>query len=548
MELREYLIPLRRWWWLIVVSTLIAAVSSFFVTKNQPPVYDARTTLMVGSIIENPNPNQGEIYLAQSLAQTYADIAHREPVRNAAMQALDLTWLPAYQARALPQMQLIEIAVTDVNPQRAYMVANELANQLMLRSPTGSQSGDQEHQQFINSQLINLQGQIEETQDEIVRLQEELGTLNSARQLQDMQTQIAALQTKLTTLQGNYAALLANTREGATNTLTIIDPATLPTMPSGPNKGITIALSAAIGFSLAVGAAYILEYLDDTLKTPDGVKQTLGLPVIGLIAEAKDDGNNTNSVYVVNHPFSPISEAYRNLRTNLEFSEVGRPLRTIMVTSADAEAGKSSVAANLAVILAHTGKKVLLVDADLRRSSVHKYIPISNQSGLSDLIKNNDEIPAAVLPYWEDGKIWVIGSGTTPPNPSELLGSKRMEELLEDFKKIADIVIIDSPPLVVSDPLILAAKVDGILLVVRPGKTRKKVMLTMLEQLNRIQVRILGVVMNRIPSHSPDYYGGYLYSSPYLSSYPKAGEDEFEVRVDRRNVKRKPSDGMQDNK
>ncbi|MGD8751725.1 MAG: Wzz/FepE/Etk N-terminal domain-containing protein, partial [Anaerolineales bacterium] len=130
MELSAYLIPLRRWWWLLLASTLVAVVSSFIATINQPPVYQASTTLMIGRVIDDPNPNQGEIYLAQQLAQTYAEIANREPVRNATMQALGLTRLPEYLARALPQTQFIEIAVTDVNPLRAQVVANELANQL----------------------------------------------------------------------------------------------------------------------------------------------------------------------------------------------------------------------------------------------------------------------------------------------------------------------------------------------------------------------------------------------------------------------------------
>ena len=515
MELSAYLIPLRRWWWLLVASTLVATVSSYFATVNQPPIFRAHTTLMIGRVIENPNPDQGEIYLAQSLAQTYADIAKRDPMRNATMQALEMTWLPEYETRALPQTQLIEIAVTDVNPQRAQVVANELGNQLILRSPTGSRSEDLERQQFITMQLNNLQVQIEETQDEITKLQDQLGSLNSARQIQEVEAQISTFQTKLTTLQGNYAALLANTVQGATNTLTIVETAELPTVPIGPNKNMSIMLSAAIGFSLAAGAAYLLEYLDDTVKTPEEITRILDFPVIGLIGETKKGEDGKNSVYVSKYPRSPIAEAYRGLRTNLEYTGVDRPIKTIMVTSGNIDSGKSSVATNLAVILAHSDKKVILVDADMRKSSIHNYTGLSNKVGLSDLLSWIDGDLSGALKTWDGGKVEVITSGSPPPNPAELIGSQRMENILGVLKEKSDIVIIDSPPLIVSDPLLLAAKVDGVLLVIRPGHTRKKVILAMAEQMKRVDAKILGIVLNRIPQRGGGYYGGYLYNSPY---------------------------------
>lgn len=531
MELSAYIIPLRRWWWLLVISTLVAAIASFIATVNQPPVFQARTTLMIGNVIEDPNPNQGEIFLAQSLAQAYADIANREPVRDATMQALDLTGLPQYLARALPQTQMIEIVVTDVNPLRAQVVANELANQLILRSPTGARPEDQERREFIDAQLNNLQGQIEAAQDDIAKLQEQLGTLTSARQLQDTQNQIAALQAKLSTLQGNYAALLANTQQGATNTLSVVDTASLPTNPIGSNKGMSILLAAAIGFSLAAGAAYLLEYLDDTLKTPEEITRALGVPVIGLIGEMSADEDTKNGVYVSSHPRSPIAEAYRGLRVSLESAGKDRPLRSILITSANVGAGKSVVAANLAVVLAHGEREVILVDADLHQSRVHEFADLSNEVGLGDLLIDGADLSEA-LHVWEDAKVGVIVAGNSPANPAELLGSQKMAAIIEKLEQKTDYVIFDCPPLVVTDALLLAAKTDGVLLVIQPGQTRKKYILAMMEQLNRVQANILGVVLNRIPHRGAEYYGGYQYYSPYNSngyytSKEKSNEEEY---------------------
>jgi succinoglycan biosynthesis transport protein ExoP len=541
MELSAYLTPLRRWWWLLLASTLVAAASSFIATRQQPPVYQAHTTLMIGSVIENPNPSQGEIYLAQALAQSYADIANREPVRNATMKALDLTWLPEYLARAVPQTQLIEIAVTDVNPLRAQVVANELANQVILRSPTSANPEDQDRRVFIEEQLNTLQSQIVETQDEIAKLQEQLGTLDSARQLQDTQAQITALQTKLTTLRGNYAALLSNTQQGATNTITVVEPAEIPTRPIGPNKSMSILVSTAIGFSLAAGAAYLLEYLDDTLKTPEEITGLLGVPVIGLIGETGDSAHGKNGIYVSKHPRSPIAEAYRALRANLEFAAVDRPLKTILIASADPAAGKSSVTANLAVVLAQGEKRVFLIDADLRKSSIHTYVDLPNQIGLSDLFRNGSDVFKAVQ-AWGDHRIGVITSGASPPNPAELLGSRRMDHILSRLAERADAVVIDSPPFVVSDAIMLAAKVDGVLVVIRPGHTRKKIALAMMEQLDRAGARIIGVVLNRIPHRGAEYYGGFLYYSPYYTDghYTSDGEVDGEVDAEEKAAGQNP--------
>jgi succinoglycan biosynthesis transport protein ExoP len=385
--------------------------------------------------------------------------------------------------------------------------------------------------------LNRLQSQIEETQDEIAKLQEQLGTLNSARQLQDTQTQITALQTKLTTLQGNYAALFSTTQQGATNTLTVIEQAELPTKPIGPRKSMSILLSAAIGFSLAAGAAYLLEYLDDTLKTPEEITKILGVPVIGLIGETGDSADGKHSIYVSKHPRSPIAEAYRALRANLEFAAVDQPLKTILIASADTAAGKSSVAANLAVVLAQGEKKVILIDADLRKSSIHTYADLPNEIGLSDLFRNGTDVFKAVQ-SWEDQRIGVITGGDSPPNPAELLGSKKMDHILSRLVEKADVVVIDSPPLIVSDALMLATKVDGVLVVIRPGHTRKKYVLAMMEQLKRADARILGVVLNRIPHRGAEYYGGFLYYSPYYTDGHYTSEEE--VDAEEKAAERKP--------
>jgi succinoglycan biosynthesis transport protein ExoP len=547
MELSAYLYPIRKWWWLLVSATLLAAISSFIVTRRQPPIYQARTTLIIGRAIEDPNPTSGEFYLAGQLAATYADIANREPIRNATMEALKLNWLPVYYARALPNSQMIEISVTDIDPVRAQVVTNELANQLILQSPTGSIQ-DQARMDFINSQLDSLQEQIQETTDEITKLQDQLGGLNSARQIADTQNQINVLQTKLNTLQANYAGLLANTQSGASNTLSVLEPAQVPSTPIGPNKMITIVLSAFIGLIISAGAAYGIEFLDHTVKTGEDIKRILNVPVIGVITRIEDEEQVYS--YVSRQPRSPIADAFRSLRTNLEFSDVDQPLRTLLVSSSDASDGKTTIAVNLAIAMAHADKKVVLVDADLRRPMIHEVLDISAHFAMSDLLRGRLNVFDAIHYWGDDYQIGVITAGAPPPNPAELLGSRKMTQVISDLREVADIVIIDGPPFIFADTSLLASKVDGILLVIQPGRTSQEKVRAMKDQIDRSGTKIIGVALNNVSIRDARSYGGYYYSSYYYYSNqeqnvkPDRSERKGKGNILKRNA-RIPKEGKQ---
>lgn len=514
MELKQYIQPLLKWWWMLLSATLIAAVSTFVVTSQQTPVFQSRTTLVVGQTYFQANPNSADIWQSQSLAAWYVDLIRRQPVRQATMEALGITWLPSYAARTLPNSQLIEIVVTDSIPERAQIVANELANQLIRQSPTFQQD-DQERDDFIQGQLRTLEADITLTNDEIAKKQEELGGLFSARQIADAQAEIRALGSKLSSLQSTYASLLGNSARGATNTLSIVESANLSTTPVGPNKSMLILISAAVGLVLAIAAAYLLEYLDDTIKTSAEVNKLLKLPVIGHIAEIEKSKND--GTYLTKNPRSMVAEAFRGLRTNLEFVAVDKPLKVILVTSAAVGDGKTSLAAGLATIMAQGGKTVLLVDADLRRPSIHRYLGLSNKNGLTDVFRNSIELHEA-LQTWNLEKVLVIPAGEPPPNPAELLGSKKMDTILDSLRKAADVVILDGPPFLVTDAALLSSKVDGVLLVVRSGHSRKNEVLYAIEQLDRAGARVLGVVLNGIQRSTESLYSRYqYYNNEYIS-------------------------------
>lgn len=533
MELRTYIRPLLKWWWLLIAATAVAAISSFIVMSRQPLVFESRATLLVGRTVYETNPTTGDFYLNEQLAGFYSDLAKREPVRAATMQTLGLEWLPSYSVNTLSESPLIEIVVADVDPRRAQLVANELANQLILQTPTNDPKSA-EREDFIENQLNLFESDILKTQEELNAKLEELSGLTSARQISDTQAEINSLEQKLSSLRGDYANLLASSDRGAGNTLTIIESANLPRRPVSPNTMTMVMLSALIAFTIAAGAAYLIEYLDDTLKTPDEITKTLDLPVIGFISEV-EKGKSIES-YLTTQPRSLIAEAFRSLRTDLEFSGVDRPLKTIYVSSSDVEAGKTSMAVNLAIVIAQSGKRVILIDADLRRPAVHRYLGISTQRGLSDVFRGNVDIYNATVPY-KEGNIFVVTSGVPPPNPSELLSSKKMDQILENLKKVADVVVVDGPPMVVTDGSILASKVDGVLLVVRYGFTRKSAAQNAVTQLERAGARLIGVILNRIPHTTGGYYGYGMYN--YYPGYYTEDETQDEERTDK--LKRFPS-------
>lgn len=542
MELKAYLQPLGKWWWLLLLSACVAAAASGFAVYQQPNIYEARSTLLIGSAINNPNPTGNEFWLSQQLAQTYANLAQRDVVRQAVMERIGLTWLPEYSAASVPNTQLMEIVVRDTSPERAMVVANELAAELIAQAPTSNENSS-EREVFISSQLDELELKIKETHAEILERQTELAGLFSARQIADTQSQIAALETKKNTLQSNYASLLASTSQGAANTLSLIEDASLPKTPVGPERLMTIITAAAIGLSLAVGAAYLLEYLDDTLKTPADIQAAVKLPTLAGIAEFRDMEDEQNPLVTMTDPRSPVAEAYRSLRTALMFTNIDRPNRVLLVSSANPGEGKSVTVANLGVVMAQAGHRVLIVDADLRRPTQHQLFGISREVGLTSpfatrSLEDGDDGDAKLgegtisrmISLTRQPGLFVMTSGMVPPNPAELIGSRKMQNLLQKLEVFFDVILIDSPPiLAVTDAVVLSTRVDMTLLVAGAGMTRRNQLTQAVRQLTELQSPVAGVVLNRLTARSGDYYYYYYRRGTYYGESPADAVDIIEA-------------------
>ncbi|MCB0213410.1 MAG: polysaccharide biosynthesis tyrosine autokinase, partial [Anaerolineae bacterium] len=428
-ELQQYISIGKKWWWLIVLGVLFGGSTGYVMSQFEPMLYQAEVTMMVGNFVQSANPNASELATSQKLAQSYAEIIKREPILRATVETLGLS-LPWSSLNGLvsvvliPNTQLFEIQVVSGDPHLAKNVADELARQLILQSPTTLNSEQAEQHEFIKSELTELQKNITGLRQEIHDKEDALELEVSAEGFRAQQQEIDFLQARLSSFQSTYASLLASSQENNVNNLSIIEPATLPSSPINTGNVQRNATAAAIfGLMLTVAVAYLVEYFDDTLKSVDDIERTLNLPTLTTISYIKSMRSDVNPSVISQDMFSPGVEAYRTLRTNIQFSNHNTQLNTLLVTSSTNGEGKSMTAANLAVIMAQTNKQVVLVDADMRRPVVHKTFRTSNRIGLSNLLVNPNLNLDTILAQRKMSNLKILPSGPIPPNPAELLSS-----------------------------------------------------------------------------------------------------------------------------
>lgn len=535
IDIREYLAPLRKWWWMIAITTIVAAIASFFATRQQVPVYRSYTRLAIGNYLESTDVSNNDFSTTRQLATAYVEIANQPGFSRDAAQALGLDVLPRdIDIRQVNDTNFVDITVTDTDPIRSMAVAAELARQLSLRTPTGQDSGDQE---FVQGLLTDYQTKIEDTQDQIAAKEEEIGELISARDISVATGELNTLENNLQNLTQRYTELLSLTQEGATNSVQIVDPATEGTLVNS-NSIISVITAAGIGFVLSASAAYLLEYLDDTVKTPEQIMKLGNIPTLAGIAHI--DSEDESKLVTITDTRSPVAEAYRVLRTAIQFSVVDKKNNILLMTSGVPSEGKSTTAGNLAAVLAQAGNNVLLIDGDLRRPSQHEVFTLPNKRGLTSLLLklNVDDsdievrnlVEDTVQPTQVEG-LQVMTCGPIPPNPSELLGSAKMRHLLDVLDRQFDFVIIDSPPVLsVTDAAVLSAAAGTTLVVVRANKSRKDQFKQVVDRLADVNANLAGAVLNSLKSGTEGHNFYYYYKDPYYTYGDEPDKDGGEPK------------------
>ncbi len=536
LDLRQYLNILRRWWWLLLLAAVVAAGVSYYASSQQARVYQATTAVIVGQSIQATELNTQDILTSERLAQTYANIAQRQPVLQAVVDRLGLgdDWEELKErvtVRPVRDTQLLEVTVEASSPEEARATADEVANQLILQSPTELEKLEKaENQQFVRQRLESLQQKIEAGQTRLEELEASLSGSIVAEQVQETQAEINDLEKLVNDWENNYTQLLVFVQsDQSANYLAIIEPAQADSDPIRPRVMLNTLLAGVVGLMLALGVIFLLEYLDDRVKTGDDLSRSFSLTPLGAINRIKGKSRR-DRLLLDQDIFSPTAEAYRMIRSNIQFMGVDRPLRTIMITSPVPGEGKSVTTANLGIVMAQAGLRTIIVSADLRRPTQHEIFEISPnvlmQGGLTELLLSSPETdPTPYLYPTGVANLVVLTSGAIPPNPSELLGSQRMSQVLKQLAQIADVVLIDSPPAaVVTDAAVLATKVDGVVLVAKAGETRLGAMRQAVTNLQHAGANLLGVVLNNVSSRRGGgyyhYYGGYYSSQTTKSTRP----------------------------
>lgn len=294
--------------------------------------------------------------------------------------------------------------------------------------------------------------------------------------------------------------------------LVVVEPAAQPLKPASPNRILNTLIAAIVGFLLATGAASIIEYLDDRLETVEDVRQSLSLPTLAFIPYPNSRRRRGNMQVAVEDPGSPLTEAYRTLRTRIQLSRAdGTPL-SLLVASPSSRDEQTKVVANLGAVMAQAGLRVFLVDADLRQPQLHRIFELDREPGLSTLSAARTEDYQGYVAETGIPNLRLLPSGALPPDPLELLGSPQMVRLIEELKRHADIVLLNTSSILkAADALVLASQVDGTILVIESRSTRREAAIRALEMLHNVGAEVLGVVLNRVRVGS----SGYCYYSDF---------------------------------
>lgn len=533
---REIIYLLWSWSWLILLAGLFAGASAFIVSIQTTPIYQTSTRLLVSDPPVMRSIDYTGIVSSQTMARTYAAMLLERPVLQGVIDQLMLPTTPdrlkeSISVELVRDTQLLVIIVKDPNPVLAAEVANTIAKVFTDRIRELQSQRYSATREGLAKQISDMEQQIDVTNQEIIN-----NGMSPEQKLQ-LEARLTEYRRLYSNLVTNYEQVRLSEAQTSTNVV-VSEPAAIPTIPISPKTSRNTLLATMAGMLLAAGLIFAIDTLDDTVRNPDAFRQRFGLSVLGMIASHETTNGRPISL---SQPRSPVTESFRALRTNTLFTGVDKPLRRIIITSATPQEGKTTISSNLAVVLAQSEKKVVLIDADLRRPQVHRRFGLTNHMGISDLFLLNrtmETMPRGVIQFSESMKLAVITSGKTPPNPAELLTSRKMTHFLELLGAEYDVILIDTPPVLsVTDAAALSSNVDGVILVAKPGFTKLKDFQQALEQLRRVDAHILGVVLNEVNPRSRKY--GYYYNR-YYSKYSqyydvKHGKnDESQGLIDRK--------------
>jgi len=491
LTLRDYWSVVRRRKWIVLGAMLSAFSAATALSFLQDPIYETEAQMLVEPRAAANVFGQDPALNAQSLEraiQTEIQVLEGQTVRQRVQEDLGLESLPP-EARgsAVGSTDVVSVKVRSGDPEVARLLANAYVEAY----------ASVRREQAVNSLEAagaELQAKIDELQDQIERVDE--------RQRAPLLSQQAAFKQRLDQLQIDAAL----TTGGAS----VVKSAEAPTVPVEPQPVRTAALAGVLGLLVGLGAALLLDYLDDSVRVPDDVEPLTDLPVLAVVpVEPPPD----HRPVALSEPHEFVVEIYRGLRTNVQFLGLDRTLRTIQVTSSLPGEGKTTTATNLAVVLSQAGHRTVLVDADLRRPRVHEVFRVPAAPGFTEALLG--EPLDLVLAHVNDS-LHVVAAGTVPPNPSEMMSHRRVADLLQQLAARYDYVIVDTAPVLpIADALALSRSVDGVLLVAQANRVSQRELKEAIERLELVGAPLFGLVLNRASSTRGEGTYGYGYGYGY---------------------------------
>ncbi len=515
MELRQYIAIIRRRKWLIIGATILGVLVAAGLSYLATPMYRSSTTLRVATVGSNIAGGRTDITYTDRLMNTYSRIVTGGSAAGQIRQDLSLTERPQISVELIPNTELMRISAEASDPAVAQRVANDAAQILIDRSRELYAGDNQTTIDILARQLEQTEGELAD-----LRAQYEVMLLDAdsdAAKLNAASQNIALKERTYTTLLDEYEAVRLD-EAVRTNAVSVVEPAFLPSTPSKPRTELNIVLGLLVGLFSGVALALLRENLDTKLYTPTQIEAITKTPAIGRIPAAQGQPGLV-SLSGISNGFQPQVEAFRRLRINLlSFVPDGQPY-ALSVTSATEGEGKSTVAANLAISIAKSGRSVALVDCDMNDPAVHQLFGVPNDRGLTNFLTKQVGV-GGVLQETVLSNLQVVTSGAGMLEPagipgapqlspaalterlrhgSELLGSGQMRELLLQLKEQYDIIVLDTPALsTVTDAAVLVPLVDHVLLVVAQSQADRESVRQAREQLEVMNVRSVGVVVNRV--------------------------------------------------
>lgn len=517
LSLSDYLAILRRRWNYIVGALLALVVLGLVYSLLQTPRYRATAEVLVDPTSSSQlfDPVTGQRRSETRVIETEVKFVTSRLVEVTVENALGFE--TEMSASAATNADVIEIHATSTDADRAALVANTYAETYI----------EERRRQAIDD-IENTAAVVQQRINDLTDDLRALGATDPRR---------ASIERTIATYDDALSALDITSELAGGISARIISAAETPDGPYVPQTTRNVVLAAVVGLILGVGIALLREFLDDSIKDKSDLElASPGVANLALIPEVagwKDE--KRPRIVSLENPTSDTAEAYRTLRTALQFLSIERQIKVLQLTSPKPSEGKSTTTANLAVALARAGKRVILVDCDLRKPRLHTFFGLDNEPGFTNVVLGEVTLPEAIQRVHEDLKLAVLPSGPPPPDPSEVLAGRATADLFEMLKGACDIVIVDSPPtLPVADPLVIADKVDATLLVAKAKSSTSKDVTRALELLGQVHAPVIGTVLNQ--ANRNDLYGygyGYRYAytdqdkdSPGLRSRIRAGADE----------------------